>query len=264
MRVRTYGTSGPFVIVLHGGPAAAGEAAPIACGLAGSFRVLEPWQRGGGKEPLTVARHIADLHAIVEELGPIARPALVGESWGAMLALAYAAAHPESAGPLVLIGCGTFDEASRAHLMATIDERMNEALRKRLEELPAKYGDPTKQLEKRYELLQGLYEPTGCLVPVGSGRRRAQRNPCPLFRCGPRVRHTGLRALPRRHHSRVLRLGGSHCRCVESDHHDGACEPAGEGEARSQRIGRRGAVNGWDLGGVRTTNDGRSPLTSAA
>ena len=66
MRVRTYGTSGPPVVVLHGGPGTPGGMAPVARGLADSFRVLEPFQRGSGGEPLTVARHVADLHELAE------------------------------------------------------------------------------------------------------------------------------------------------------------------------------------------------------
>src|SRR6516164_1631897 len=103
LRLRTYGTSGPVVIVLHGGPADVGGAAPVARGLAAAFRVLEPWQRGSGGTPLTVACHIADLHELMVSRGDGTRPALVGTSWGAMLALAYAAAHPDWAGPLVLV-----------------------------------------------------------------------------------------------------------------------------------------------------------------
>src|SRR4051812_12073313 len=102
LRVRAYGTTGSVVVVLHGGPAAVGSAAPLARGLADAFRVLEPWQRSSGAEPLTVARHVADLHALVSSTCAGTRPALVGESWGAMLALAYAAVHPDRAGPLVL------------------------------------------------------------------------------------------------------------------------------------------------------------------
>ncbi len=157
LRTRTYGASGPRVIVLHGGPAAVGEAAPLARGLAGSFRVLEPWQRGSGGEPLTVARHVADLHDLVES-GPAGdRPALVGESWGAMLALAYAAAHPGSAGPLVLIGCGTFDLEARARLRATLDERMAAGLRQRLDRLDAEVPDPGERLRQRHRLMESLY-----------------------------------------------------------------------------------------------------------
>jgi pimeloyl-ACP methyl ester carboxylesterase len=115
VRVFEHGTMGPCVIVVHGGPGAPGDATPLAAELGLSFRVLEPWQRGSGDEPLTVARHVEDLHEVVLGCGA-ERPAIVGHSWGAMLALAYAAAHPCSAGPLVLVGCGTYDLASRAVL----------------------------------------------------------------------------------------------------------------------------------------------------
>jgi len=95
--VRKYGHSGPLVIVLHGGPGAPGHMAPVSRGLADLYRVLEPFQRASGDEPLTVAKHVADLHEVIQLLASDSRPALLGSSWGAMLALAYAATHPESA-----------------------------------------------------------------------------------------------------------------------------------------------------------------------
>jgi pimeloyl-ACP methyl ester carboxylesterase len=130
VRVRTYGTSGPLVIVLHGGPGAPGCMAPVARGLADSFRVIEPFQRGSGGERLTVARHVADLRDLIESQCAGAKPALVGSSWGAMLALAFAAAHPDLADRLVLVGCGTFDTAARARLLETLRERRQPAVSK--------------------------------------------------------------------------------------------------------------------------------------
>ena len=132
LTVHSYGVSGPQVIVLHGGPGAAGSAAPLARGLADSFGVLEPWQRTGAGEPVTVAQHIADLHELIKSRCGGEKPALVGESWGAMLALAYAAAHPAGTKSLVLIGCGTFDQASRRQMEATIEARMNDQLRRQI------------------------------------------------------------------------------------------------------------------------------------
>jgi len=145
------------VVVLHGGPGAAGYMAPVARGLANSFRVLEPWQRGSGGEPLTVARHVADLHELVESRCGGVRPGLVGSSWGAMLALAYAAAHPGRAGPLVLIGCGTFDRAARNRMRATLEERMDDGLRRRMERLPEEFPDPDERLRVLGELVLPLY-----------------------------------------------------------------------------------------------------------
>ena len=133
MRIRTYGTTGPPVIVLHGGPGAPGYMAPVARALADSFQVLEPFQRGSGGEPLTVARHISDLHQVVTSCCAQGQPALVGHSWGAMLALFYAAAHPGSVSSLVLIGCGTFAPAARERMRAIRQARMTDRLRARLE-----------------------------------------------------------------------------------------------------------------------------------
>jgi pimeloyl-ACP methyl ester carboxylesterase len=170
LRVREYGREGPVVIALHGGPGAPGTMAPVARGLADSFRVLEPMQRGSGPEPLTVARHVADLHEIVSSLGKErpgsgeARPgpgdlppALVGHSWGAMLALAYAAAHPDRVASLVLIGCGTFDAASCERLRAAREARTDDALRRRLQRLPDEFPDPDARLSALARITLPLY-----------------------------------------------------------------------------------------------------------
>jgi len=126
--------------------------------LAGSFHVLEPWQRGSGDEPLTVARHMEDLHGWVDYLGEGARPGVVGESWGAMLALAYAAEHPDLVGAVVLVGCGTFDLEARARMREIIEERTDEDLRRRIERLENEYPDPRERLMKKYGLLARLYD----------------------------------------------------------------------------------------------------------
>jgi len=77
------------------------------------------------------------MRELIESLGESAPPAILGFSWGAMLAQAFAAEHPELAGPIVLIGCGTFDPLARARLGATIEERMTESLRLRIERVTA-------------------------------------------------------------------------------------------------------------------------------
>jgi len=157
MHIREYGQSGPLVVVLHGGPAAPGYMAPVASELADLFRVLEPMQRGSGAEPLTVARHVADLHELVEARCGKARPALVGHSWGAMLALAYAAAHPGCTAGLVLIGCGTFDPVARARMRAILEERMDDGLRRRMERLQWEFPDPNERLRVLGNLTLPLY-----------------------------------------------------------------------------------------------------------
>ena len=157
MQTRHYGSSGPVVILIHGGPGASGYMAPVARELADSFQVLEPLQRVSGDEPLTVSHHIADIHELIESNCGDTRPTLVGHSWGAMLALAYAAAHPSRVASIVLVGCGTFDAATREHLVKTRDERTDDSLKQRLARLRDEVHDANKRLEAMGNLTLPLY-----------------------------------------------------------------------------------------------------------
>jgi len=130
IEVRRYGAGGPLVAVLHGGPGAPGSAASLAHDLADRFMVLEPWQRRSGGPALTVAQHAADLDAVFPD-----GAALVGHSWGAMLALSFAAAQPGRARSLALVGCGTYDPAAREAFQRGVGERLGEEGRRRLDEL---------------------------------------------------------------------------------------------------------------------------------
>lgn len=175
--VREYGETGPTVILLHGGPGAPGSMAPVARLLASEFHLLEPWQRASGPEPLTVARHVQDLLDLVDARCPSGAALLVGHSWGAMLALAFAAAHPDRAAGLALIGCGTFDTKSRADLLATLDGRMSVALRKTLLGLVESVPDPDARLAKTAELLLPIYahDPVTTDLELGPCDARAYR-----------------------------------------------------------------------------------------
>ena len=157
LTVRTYGDSGPQVILLHGGPGAAGYMAPVARELSDLFRIVEPFQRRREEAPLTVQHHIDDLHAVVTAYCAIELPALVGHSWGAMLALAYAAQHPDAARCIVLVGCGTFDSAAREYLQATVVSRTSPQLASRLRRLARETMDPDVRLCVYGRLLEPLY-----------------------------------------------------------------------------------------------------------
>ena len=137
--------------------------APVARRLSQRCRVVEPFQRrSGGSAPLTVARHVADLAEVVENLGPSCRPILVGSSWGAMLALAYGAAHPRRTGGLVLIGCGTFDQSARAELEEDVRKRIDSGAAAQLAALEAEIKDDDARLRARAEILLPRY----CHDPV--------------------------------------------------------------------------------------------------
>ena len=147
----SYGRSGPVVVLLHGGLGAPGMM-QLARGLEETFHVLEPFQRGSGDVPLSVELHVADLDEFLATHCRDRRPALVGHSWGAMLALAYAAAHPDTASSLVLVGCGTFDPAARRRLEAVRHERIGQDLRRRVATLADEITDVGERLKSRHEL----------------------------------------------------------------------------------------------------------------
>ena len=176
MFVRRYGEAGPLVFALHGGPAAVGDVAPIAKRISKSFRAVEPWQRGSGNMPLTVARHIADLHELAIDLSGNSPLAIVGHSWGAMLALCYAAEHPSKAGPIVLVGCGTFDQAARSRMQATIEERMDHVLRDKLRRLSTEFTDPTDRFMQTFKLTRHLFD----FDPIGPYPEEEQSEPFDL------------------------------------------------------------------------------------
>ena len=122
--VREYGSGTVSVIALHGGPAAVGDVAPLASELGERWHVLEPFQRGSGDQPISVATHVQDLDELIRERCADGGPVLVGHSWGAMLALAYAATHPTVPAALVLIGCGTFSKDARVEFEARLSAKL--------------------------------------------------------------------------------------------------------------------------------------------
>jgi pimeloyl-ACP methyl ester carboxylesterase len=107
--------------------------------------------------PLTVAQHIEDLaHVISQEIRG-EHPALVGESWGAMLALAFASTYPDRVSALALVGCGTFDPRARACLQSTLEERTTEEFQAQLEQLETLVPDENERIAKANKLSDHLY-----------------------------------------------------------------------------------------------------------
>ena len=89
--------SGPPLVLVHGGPGLSDYLGPVASMLADRFTVLRYEQRGCGRStgagPNTVAAALADLEALRLRFG-CERWTVVGHSFGAGLALAYAADRP--------------------------------------------------------------------------------------------------------------------------------------------------------------------------
>jgi proline iminopeptidase len=101
---------GPPLLFLHGGPGSGSSPRHRQLFDLRHFRVVLFDQRGWGRsqprgsvQAKTSAQLVADIEQLRQHLG-IERWLVVGGSWGAGLALAYAAAHPAACAGLVLRG----------------------------------------------------------------------------------------------------------------------------------------------------------------
>jgi pimeloyl-ACP methyl ester carboxylesterase len=83
---------------------------------------------------------------------------IVGHSWGAMLALAYAASYPNEVRGIVLVGCGTFDQASRDKMNETINKRLDDESRRLLADLSGKYPDWGDRIKAKYDLIGRVHD----------------------------------------------------------------------------------------------------------
>ncbi|KAL8366364.1 hypothetical protein RB595_004913 [Gaeumannomyces hyphopodioides] len=110
--------AGSLLVALHGLGGSTNTFVPLLSAVPHTFRTALVDFQGFGKtpladasKPLSIAGHVADLHDLVaslQEPAAEARPrvVLVGHSLGAIVALHYAAAHPERVAGLALLGAG--------------------------------------------------------------------------------------------------------------------------------------------------------------
>lgn len=123
---RKYGVPPFNIVVVHGGPGACGEMAPVARGLSSDFGVLEPLQTA-----TMIDGQVKELEEAIRTHGnpPVA---LVGHSWGAWLAFILAAKNPSLVGKLVLVGSGPFEEKYASEIMPARLSRLPENERNEL------------------------------------------------------------------------------------------------------------------------------------
>jgi len=111
--VRKWGP-GPYpVAVIHGGPGAPGEMAPVARELSAVHGVLEPLQT-----ETTLDGQVQELRMILVEQGKVP-VTLVGFSWGAYLSWLVAARYPALVKKLILVGCPPFGDQYAASITKT-------------------------------------------------------------------------------------------------------------------------------------------------
>jgi pimeloyl-ACP methyl ester carboxylesterase len=134
--LRTYGRAPFRVAVIHGGPGAVGEMAPVARELASQRGVIEPLQTAA-----SVAGQVEELKTVIEENGD--RPVtLIGYSWGAWLSLLVAANHPACVKKLILVSSGSWEEKYVPRLQETRLSRLSEEERAEFQAAVKALSDP--------------------------------------------------------------------------------------------------------------------------
>ncbi len=120
LHIKIHGLAPYQAVLIHGGPGAAGEMAPLAVDLAANRGILEPHQTAS-----SVAGQVSELISVIEQWGdpPVV---LVGFSWGAWLSLLVAAKVPSLVDKLILIGCGPFEERYTVQVLETRMNRLND------------------------------------------------------------------------------------------------------------------------------------------
>jgi pimeloyl-ACP methyl ester carboxylesterase len=116
---RIYGQPPFRVAVIHGGPGAGGEMAPVARQLAANRGILEPIQTEASLDgQVEELRTILEAHADL----PVT---LIGYSWGAWLSYVLAARHRDLVRKLILVSSGPFEASYVAELEATRMSRLS-------------------------------------------------------------------------------------------------------------------------------------------
>lgn len=110
---RTYGPPPYRVAVVHGGPGAIGELAPVARELAREQGILEPLQTA-----TTLEGQIEELGTTLQQQASLP-VTLIGHSWGAWLSWMVAARYPARVSKLLLVSSGPFEASYATGIKAT-------------------------------------------------------------------------------------------------------------------------------------------------
>jgi len=200
--LRKYGSK-PFpVAVIHGGPGAPGEMAPVAREVSSVMGVLEPLQTAA-----TLERQVRELKAVLAKHAALP-VTLIGFSWGALLSFIFAAQHPSFVRKLILIGSAPYEEKYAVNIMQTRLSRLSEQEREQALSLMQTLNDPSiadknmplarlgkllskadsydplphddEVLECRYDIYQGVWERASELRSSGKLLELGKRIQCPV------------------------------------------------------------------------------------
>jgi proline iminopeptidase len=124
----------PTVIVVHGGPGGDYRNLRVLEALADDYFVVFYDQRGAGLSPrvplaeLTFDASIDDLHRVVLHYGGGSPVALIGHSWGGMMAAYYVTRRPEFVARAVLAEPGVLTDAQLTEFMGLMRPKLSPGL----------------------------------------------------------------------------------------------------------------------------------------
>ncbi len=161
MNYRIYGPPPYHLVLVHGGPGAAGSLAPLAKELSAGQGVIEALQTAH-----TIKELLEELYSIVQRLA-IHPVTMIGHSWGAWLSLLFAGHNPGLVRKLILVGSAPFEERYVPGIMETRMNRLDEQGRDRLHEL-FRLSDLTENTEKDaiFGKIAGILRKTDAYAPL--------------------------------------------------------------------------------------------------
>jgi pimeloyl-ACP methyl ester carboxylesterase len=158
---RTYGQPPFDVAVIHGGPGAPGDMAPVARELASDGGVLEPLQTAA-----SLAGQVEELKTLLEKDAHLP-VTLIGFSWGAWLSFICAAHYPALVKKLILVGSGPFEAAYATSIQETRLKRLSEDERIEIHSLTGILNDPvTKDKSAAFACLGALFSKADAYDPI--------------------------------------------------------------------------------------------------
>jgi pimeloyl-ACP methyl ester carboxylesterase len=133
---RTWGNAPFSVAVIHGGPGAAGEIAPVAREISRWLGIIEPFQT-----ERTVTGQVTELKKILAGLEdfPVT---LIGHSWRAILSFIVTAKNPGLVKKLILVSSGAFDDIYAEGIVNTRLDRLSHEDRCGLDSLVTQLNNP--------------------------------------------------------------------------------------------------------------------------
>jgi pimeloyl-ACP methyl ester carboxylesterase len=134
--LRKYGNKPFNVAVIHGGPGASGEMAPVARELSSATGVLEPLQTA-----TTLEGQVQELKSVLEKNGDFPLT-LIGFSWGAMLSFIFTAHYPSLLRKLILISSAPYEEKYAVDTTKTRLSRLGKGEREEAISLMASLNAP--------------------------------------------------------------------------------------------------------------------------